>query len=126
MVNVKDVLRFNGISYGDAVKAIKKECPRFNKFLLSNCAYPEQYGVQLTNKAQGALAQYINNGSCNKSDHHRLKRRVSCRFSEYDYQRLLLVVRNSGFPTMQTFLSALINRYVDRARNEGRISYEKN
>ena len=76
------------------VKAVRVEFPRFDRYLLSKCEHPEDYGVMLKPEAK-ALIKALEDAGAAKPE----KRKKSCRF----YFRLT----KSGAEALQRLCEAI-------------------
>lgn len=122
---LKEIRESGCIVQKDIVTLIKSEYPGYDKALNSKCENPERYGVGLT---PGAMQLVIENYApgllhsetkpAKRRDNHRLTRRIHCRLTDEDYDRLMEHIHGEGFDTVQAWLTYTVRRLLKTERSQ--------
>lgn len=116
-----DRLKSLRVSYAlaarDMAETVQALYPRFDRYLLSKCEAGDQYGVELRPNALKRLYMKFAPDAWEKfqrrrRDRHRLTRSVRCRLEEHTYLRLMELIRQDGFSTVQEWLTAVVLAYI--------------
>ena len=99
----------------DIAETVQLTYPRFDRYLLSKCEAPEQYGIEIRKDALKRLYMKYAPDAWKKRrsrDRHRRNRSIRCRLDEDTYQALLTIIHEAGFDTVQDWLESQINVFL--------------
>lgn len=118
MLLVKQFREERGISQPEAARAIRDFYPGMDKPLLSKVENPDKYGIRLVNGAEQALIDAFATTAVNvrKPDKRRKPKRIQCRMSQAQYERLQRALNAAGYDTMQDGIEAIINEWLNKER----------
>lgn len=116
LVRLKEFRERTGLMAKDIVPIIAEDFPKFSKQAFSMCENSDQYGVVLHPagfaKLQAAYPDAAVMKKKKKSGKNRLKKRISARLSDAEYDALVAKVKSDGFDTMQAFLVFMVRNYL--------------
>lgn len=95
----------------DLVTAVQTVYPKYDKTLQSKVTSGE-YGIEWTDKAAQAVAELVLNGAQKKKDTHRYSKRISARLPDKMHARLLRVIGERGFESVQSWLIYIVTDYL--------------
>ena len=112
--NVKREILESALERGpakDVVSAVQTVYPKYEKTLQSKVTSGE-YGIEWTDKAAKAVAELVLNGAQKKRDTHRYSKRISARLPDTMHARLLRVIGERGFESVQSWLIYIVTDYL--------------
>lgn len=115
LVHLKEFRDRTGLMAKDIVPIIAEDFPKFSKQAYSMCENSEQYGVVLHPDGFAKLMATFPDAAAKKkkkSGKNRLKKRISARLCDSEYDALIAKVRADGFDTMQAFLVFMVRNYL--------------
>ena len=111
MSSVPDIRRKCGASA--CVKAVRVEFPRFDRYLLSKCEHPENYGVKLMPNAEARIKALETAGAPKPE-----KRKKACRFyfrlTKSGAAALQRLCEAKGCVTVQSLCERIFREEADR------------
>jgi len=99
----------------DMAETVQGIYPRFDRYLLSKCEAGDQYGIELRRDALKRLyMKYAPEAWAKRRsrDRHRRQRCIKCRLDEDIYQKLMAIIHEDGFDTVQDWLESQVNVLV--------------
>lgn len=112
MSSVPDIRRKCGTSA--CVKAVRVEFPRFDRYLLSKCEHPEDYGVKLMPNAEARIKALEAAGTV-KPENRKKRRRYCFRLTDSGAEALQRLCEAIGCATVQSLCERLFRE--EAARN---------
>lgn len=102
----------------DMVEVVKPLYPKYDKTVQSKCENGDAYGVQLRDDAMEALYKAFDPEALarkrKKKDHHKLTCRIACRLDDATYMKLISLIRQDGFLTVQDWIKDQVLRYLKK------------
>lgn len=111
MSSVPDIRRICGTSA--CVKAVRVEFPRFDRYLLSKCEHPEDYGVKLLPEAE-ALIKALEATGAAKPENRKKRRRYCFRLTDSGAVALQRLCEAIGCATVQSLCERLFREEAER------------
>lgn len=112
MSSVPDIRRKCGASA--CVKAVRAEFPRFDRYLLSKCEHPEDYGVKLMPNAEARI-KALEAAGAPKPENRKKRRRYCFRLTDSGAEALQRLCEAIGCATVQSLCERLFRE--EAARN---------
>ena len=112
MSSVSDIRRKCGAS--SCVKAVRVEFPRFDRYLLSKCEHPEDYGVMLKPEAK-ALIEALEAAGAAKSEKRKKCVRYCFRLTKSGAEALQRLCETKGCATVQSLCERLFREEAERS-----------
>ncbi|MGN0444205.1 MAG: hypothetical protein ACI4F5_06295 [Acutalibacteraceae bacterium] len=112
---LRDLRVNNNIPAADIVAEVQKIYPKYDKMLQSKCEHGDEYGICLRRDAMEALVgKYAAESTVKVVENRKLKNRLYVRLSDEDYSNFKKAQAESGFTTVQNFLTFLIRNYLGK------------
>lgn len=123
MLCVKDFREERGLMVRDIVEVMQEHYPKYDKHLHSKVERPEEYGIRLVNDAERLLedAYASTSPQSRKKDCRKLPKKIQCRVSEADFERLQHALKRNGYETIQAGLRDLIIRFLEGEEGIGMV-----
>lgn len=122
---LRDLRINNKIPVKEMVEIVKRFYPRFDRTTQSKCEHGRECGIDIKPRALDALlAEYapeqLEAERHRRDGYHRLKRRITCRLEDGEYNALTKRIREDGFDTVQSWLTWIVRNYLRKEqKNEG-------
>ena len=128
MTDYKAYMKSLGITREDMIETLKPKYPKFGKPTCSMICQPEKYGVCLLPEAEAELAMELGGDPYKHKISHKKKKeanrtkknQITFRMSDSLYGNALIMKALYGFPSMQDFLEACLQEYIDRHITKGK------
>ena len=98
----------------DVVAAIKEKYPGFDHSLWSKCKRPDLYGVSLTAGARKCVDELKPRKKASRTK----EERWGCRVSKATHSRLQTAMAARGITSKQTFIEAIILKWLEENEHE--------
>lgn len=110
---LRDLRISNGLPAMEIADAVKTVFPKFDRYLLSKCEQPDDYGVKLLPRGMEAARALVPGWKPKKKDGHRNQFRIYCRMDEQTYLALIAQIRCDGFNTVQDWMLGQVKAYIE-------------
>ena len=114
---LRDLRLSQSLSSQDIVDTVREIYPKYDKPMQSKCESSDLYGVELRRDALKALYMKYDPDGWKKRqkaiDGHRFTAKIACRLDDETYKKLIGLIRQDGFKTVQDWIKNQVLAYIN-------------
>ena len=113
---LKDMRNSKNLLAADIVECVKKLYPAFDETLESKCEN-SKWGVTLRSDAFYEVVRVLFPNKMKeiqrrRNGGHKFTKRIQCRLSDEEYEKLMFFIDRAGYTTVQEWLAVIVKRYI--------------